>query len=576
MGARPLVFDLRTARETRTRSRERWLRVRIAERQFAKQLRGVAREVDRIVKRMAPKGVVEAPAKLVETLRRYRDLVRPWSQAVAERMLADVALRDENAWNDLASSIGQDVRQALRTAPIKGTLQALAEEQVELITSLPEDAAMRVHRLSVEALSSGARAAEVSADIMRTGLVTKSRANLIARTEVGRASTHVTRVRAEHIGSVGYIWRTARDSDVRPSHRKLEGKVIAWDEPPVAGENGERAHAGAIFNCFPGSTPISLANGCHYLFRRWYEGPLVLIEHESGRFELTPNHPVLTRRGWIAAQNLQRGDHLVKSRSDAFCAIEDNKNEGQPTFDDLFATLDVVTRRKVQEPFLFDFHGERPRHDVDAIRADHLLPGCGMPTAFERFCNLALSRADARVRDSIDCSTSQIGESRSSSCADNPSPAFRANALHAPDVRLRCSSPFDSVSIKDFEDCPSVAMKSYGQSQLARSTSIGFNDEIFIKIRASLLRRNAMKDLDPPSTEMLAQNIGMNIEHFANRNQRDIGRYEISSLVNKEFRSFSGHVFTMQTSTGWFTITSCGVIVKNCRCYCEPILPDEV
>lgn len=256
MGARDLVLDLRGARENRKRARERWLRVRLAERAYGRKLRGVAREVGRIVSKFAPKGVVEVPEKLVEALRRYRDLVRPWAQATAEATLADVALRDERAWNELAGEMGMEIRASIRRAPIRPTLAALAEEQVELITSLPEEAAMRVHRLSVEALSSGARAKEVSEEIMRTGLVTKARANLIARTEVGRASTHVTRVRAESIGSVGYIWRTARDSDVRPLHRKLEGKVIAWDDPPIAGEAGERAHAGAIYNCRCYAEPI--------------------------------------------------------------------------------------------------------------------------------------------------------------------------------------------------------------------------------------------------------------------------------------------------------------------------------
>ena len=249
MGARPLVLDLRGRREARRATRERWLRVRLAERRYAKQLRGVAREVGRIVEKMAPRGVVEAPARLVEALRRYRDIVRPWAAAVAEKTLADVALRDERAWNSLASEMGQEIRSSIRRAPIRPTLASLREEQVELITSLPEEAAARVHRLSIEALSSGARAKEVSEEIMRTGLVAKARANLIARTEIGRASSHVARVRAEAIGSVGYIWRTALDADVRPIHRKLEGKVISWDDPPIAGENGERAHAGAIYNC---------------------------------------------------------------------------------------------------------------------------------------------------------------------------------------------------------------------------------------------------------------------------------------------------------------------------------------
>ncbi len=40
-----------------------------------------------------------------------------------------------------------------------------------------------------------------------------------------------------------YIWRTAGDDKVRPSHAANDGKIIAWDNPPATGNPGED------FNC---------------------------------------------------------------------------------------------------------------------------------------------------------------------------------------------------------------------------------------------------------------------------------------------------------------------------------------
>lgn len=85
--------------------------------------------------------------------------------------------------------------------------------------------------------------------ILASGEVSKSHATLIARTETARVSSLLTQARAEHIGSEGYIWRTAHDADVRELHVELEGKFIYWNAPPVAGSSGERAHAGQIYNC---------------------------------------------------------------------------------------------------------------------------------------------------------------------------------------------------------------------------------------------------------------------------------------------------------------------------------------
>lgn len=101
----------------------------------------------------------------------------------------------------------------------------------------------------IEAMPGGVRASETAKEIERTGDVTRSRADLIARTETTRAATSMVEARARHVGSEGYIWRTVGDVDVREIHKKLEGKFVRWDSPPVAGENGERAHAGAIYNC---------------------------------------------------------------------------------------------------------------------------------------------------------------------------------------------------------------------------------------------------------------------------------------------------------------------------------------
>jgi hypothetical protein len=88
-------------------------------------------------------------------------------------------------------------------------MRELMAEQVDLITSLPIKAAQRVHKLTIEAMSDGTRAAEVAQEIMRTGHVTESRAKLIARTETSRTVTAMTQTRAEYVGSQGYIWRTA-------------------------------------------------------------------------------------------------------------------------------------------------------------------------------------------------------------------------------------------------------------------------------------------------------------------------------------------------------------------------------
>lgn len=240
------ILDLRHRENPRDRAG--FDRVRRAERHYGVQLRKIAREVGRIIAGFPP-GDPSAEPLIRLALGRYAELVRPWAQTTAAAMLVDVSRRDERVWQKLTENMGAAMQAEIRTAPTGATLKQLMAEQVQLITSLPLEAAQRVHRLTLEGLADGTRAAQIKEEILRSGHVTESRASLIARTEVGRAAANLTAARAVHIESDGYIWRTAGDSAVRDRHKKLAGKFFRWDDPPVTGENGERSLPGAIYNC---------------------------------------------------------------------------------------------------------------------------------------------------------------------------------------------------------------------------------------------------------------------------------------------------------------------------------------
>lgn len=245
------------------KQRQAFMRVRNAERDYSRKLVRVANHIGDMVKEMATPDVDLAHLETV--LRRYSGILEPWARAVAQRFLSEVSRRDSNAWSIYARQFSRALELELRTAPTGEMMRRFLETQVQLITSLPLKAAERVHETVMSNLVSGERYGELIDQIMDTGEVTRSRAKLIARTETARVSSALVMTRAQHIGSDGYIWRTMRDQNVRPaigsrhfaemntlmkgSHRKLEGTFHRWDDPPIAGPNGQRAHAGMIFAC---------------------------------------------------------------------------------------------------------------------------------------------------------------------------------------------------------------------------------------------------------------------------------------------------------------------------------------
>lgn len=192
---------------------------------------------------------------LQAVMARYAATLTPWAEAVSRRMVTEIAARDERAWVRVSQQMGQALKREIATAPTGEAMRTAMASQVKLITSLPTEAAQRVHDLVIAGISEGRRADAIAEEIARTGEVTKSRATLIARTEVSRTATELTKARAEHIGSTHFIWRTAGDSDVRPSHKKLNGQTFRWDEPPEC-DPGHHALPGCIWNCRCFAEPI--------------------------------------------------------------------------------------------------------------------------------------------------------------------------------------------------------------------------------------------------------------------------------------------------------------------------------
>lgn len=238
------------------RERASFDRVRRADEAYAAQLRKIARQVGDLVRGFGGIGPMQIP-EMYDALRRYADLIGPWARTAAARMIVDVSRRDEKVWASIAREMAVGFRQEIRSAPTGQLFRDLQLEQVGLITSLPLKAAERVHALALKAREDGTRAEEMAREILRTGDVTVSRANMIARTEVGRVATNLTQARAVYVGSTHFIWETSRDSDVRPTHRKLQGKVFRWDDPPVCEADGvTRALPGAIWNCRCYPSPV--------------------------------------------------------------------------------------------------------------------------------------------------------------------------------------------------------------------------------------------------------------------------------------------------------------------------------
>jgi SPP1 gp7 family putative phage head morphogenesis protein len=222
-----------------------------AQRSYERALSSIARHAGELIEGVASgSNWLEAVPTLRQLLDAYATALIPWATATARSMLNEVDARDRESWRSLGGAISVQLRNDILRTPVGERMRELLAAQVGLIRSIPTDAANRVHELTLKGLENSERASTYVAEIMRSGEVAKSHAQNIAVTEVARTASVLTQVRAESAGSSHYRWRTSLDSAVREDHRILEGKVFAWNAPPIADRRtGARAAPGRIYRC---------------------------------------------------------------------------------------------------------------------------------------------------------------------------------------------------------------------------------------------------------------------------------------------------------------------------------------
>jgi SPP1 gp7 family putative phage head morphogenesis protein len=237
---------------------------RAAEHRFGIQLRHIARQINQIIRGIFNPADPADPGwqSILDALDQYRAIISPWAQQVVWRMLADVSRRDLAGWHALGRQMSFGLRQHVEQVDMAQAIEEMYNYQVAKILELPDNASEQIRQSrefsanivrqmrqrTISGEIAGTRWGDLVQHVYDTGLHVQSSANTVARTETARAASIIQTVRAQGIGSEGFIWRTSLDKDVRPLHRKLEGRFFTWAEPPIL-DDGKPGLPGTIWNC---------------------------------------------------------------------------------------------------------------------------------------------------------------------------------------------------------------------------------------------------------------------------------------------------------------------------------------
>lgn len=148
----------------------------------------------------------------------------------------------------LESVLGLDV--FIGEPELAATLAASVSESVGLIKSIPQRYFDDIEGIILRGFRGGQRASALAPEISKRFNVSRKKAAFIARDQIEKLNSDLTRNRQINLGIPSYIWRTSLDERVRPDHARLEGTVQSWDKAPVVdSRSGRRAHPGGDFNC---------------------------------------------------------------------------------------------------------------------------------------------------------------------------------------------------------------------------------------------------------------------------------------------------------------------------------------
>ena len=205
---------------------------------------------------------------------------------LARRMITKMALNNANSWRQAArtGANGRQIYEMLRGNIGGGVglkINQLVHENSGLIKSLPQRIAGTINHHIYMQFTQGVRSETIMEQIRPYMHGAKEyQIQRLARTEVAKADTAITEVRALDLGLNWYVWKSAHDARVRKSHKLMNDVLVQWNDPPspelLVGEKFEgRYPAGGVFNCRCVALPLVRVEQISFPVRIYINGSIM-------------------------------------------------------------------------------------------------------------------------------------------------------------------------------------------------------------------------------------------------------------------------------------------------------------
>jgi hypothetical protein len=404
-----------------------------------------------------------------------------WNNMVDEMLIPDLRATAAIGWSEafqqpVFSSTSAHVMEALNTSR-------------NLLSNVPNE----VHAMVVDEISDGLSLGESRQQIIERVDSTLSMTGSDRWTNRARMIATTESVRASNAGSLAAAIQ---------AERSLGTLLKTWQ-------------------CLPGDTAV-IASGVREASRRWHEGQLVTITTAHGRrVSMTPEHQILTGRGWLCSELVQQGDQLfgITPIDPIHTPDIDRQVSMIGEFVDSLLTKHCSAYGTRRVSRRVDFNGDTAiALDIDVIAFHGELWPDSEPVGLQPLRQLMLKSSDMTLLK----------------LADSRSPTPRLSSVQVVPVpnkalpRLTCP---DHFHLDRFPRSPGFSRLTSGSKAYA---SLGKHSGNYVRTTMEL---------------------------SGNSRQRLPFPVEADYVIDIKVGSFSGHVYDLTTRSHWFAAN--GLVVHN-------------
>lgn len=466
-------------------------------------------------------------------------------------------------------------------------------------------------------------------DVSRRNARTLVHSSIMSAMNEARLATY--RKNSRFIKGLRYL--ATLDGHVCNRCAALDGQAWDLEGDPLPGTKVDFLPPPLHFSCFPADTRVLSRRSVTGASKRWFDGEVVVIKTAAGReLTCTPNHPIMTDSGWVAAGALNVGGNVVCDGGSEWEGLANGNGENAPALiHDV--TESFFASRKVSampvEVSAEDFHGDGVGSKVAVIWSDSLLRhkidapcykhfrqslfingssaglvgftrGRALAQRFETWLSPLHDTISAlghllpffggsapHPRKLLGTSVAQINAVRLQNDPANSNwdamklgNSRNADALHIgfDDVCLATAcggqgtvdggftlTP-QSMAVGNEDSVHSLVVETQasGDSVAGLPFDVGVNDALVGRSLLDVPAKNDATGLEFGSDSRPGA-LELGSDFFA----RPPAQILLDNIVNIDVRSFTGHVYNLETSGGWYVAQ--GIVVHNCRCILSPI-----